>query len=215
MPRSVTRNPPTASGWRSPWRPVRRWALASTGVLGLGLLAWAAWAFYLTGTPAFRRLPADPATAGGLDALHQRYTERTQLQALLVLPRSTRDSLLGRHRRPDPADVAPPALVQRAADRFVDQVNSNHSAVVLAYRVNALGTLTATFGGWWYLQSPDEQMLSLGNLAAAWRQYLRDNFGDWDSPESFAPGIVVVDVSGKAAQDLNGTTTIFRRPILP
>lgn len=103
--------------------------------------------------------------------------------------------------------------LRRAAGRFVRVVNENNPDAVLYHETDAFGNLYVVLGAWWGALPVEQRSRSLHALATSWRQYLFDSVGEWDTSEGFDPGIVVFDVEGEVARDMNGETVIHRQPI--
>src|SRR5690606_32761093 len=109
-----------------------------------------------------------------------------------------------------------PPAVQTAATRWVGVVNAANPDAILWSDTDATGNLYVAFGAWWSILTPDQQMVALDKLGMGWRAYLIDVFGQWDTREAFAPGIVVLGLVGDepvlVGSNLNGKVALFVTP---
>lgn len=108
--------------------------------------------------------------------------------------------------------AAPPGLIEQA-EQWVHTVNLSLPGTILWFDADPRGNLYLVLGGWLDLL-PDQaaQVTAIKNLAVAWRQFLADLIGPWDSQGGFSPGIIILDSQGIAATDLNGTFTLYHIP---
>lgn len=107
---------------------------------------------------------------------------------------------------------APPPVLMEAIGKWVDAVNANSPEAILYAHPDAFGNAYVVLGAW-YLELPREhQSIALRSLGSGWQRYLMDVAGPWDSHGAFAPGIVVMDTLGAAAEMRNGYIKIYRQP---
>jgi hypothetical protein len=176
-------------------------------LLVLLLLAFG-WAYALTYRPTYARIPQsvwgqhDPGLTGRAIVYSRVIGDMAQ---------AARDSSRGRPTGAATLDPVPLQVLQ-AGDRWVASVNEMNPDAILLHRVDGYGNLYVAFGAWWGDLDSDQMVVALNNIGVAWRQYLIDSFGDWDTREDFTPGIVVVDDRGKLAENINKKVRIFRRP---
>lgn len=175
------------------------------GVLALPILAFGV-AYGLTYLDRFEDVPDAAWRTGDLSVIMERPA---------VATRAATDSafadVVGVNTDLTAVPSSPPSLTTGAAT-WVQSINDANPEAILYHETDPLANLYVVFGGWWGQLTPDEQVEALDALGVAWRHYLRANFGEWDSRDGFAPGIVVFDSDGEVARNLNGQITIHRLP---